>query len=245
MMKRREFMSMLGCAAAVWPLAARAQSGKKWRKVGVLHPGQAATANAPSLQLREGLNDSLWGRSALSWSFGLQTESCRLPALATDLVNDRVDMIVALTFTPCGGTRRRRRIFLLWRLLRPIRWPAEARKPCSSGRQRNGVFLDVRRFGAKCVELFRVYSTAFVVGVLGPTPGHCRSGQSICARGIGIEIFPFRGPGADIGGVFAVIAQIQGELVFSCLYSAERVADVAVRTNVPTISVFPVSGGVA
>ena len=95
-MKRREFITLLGSAAA-WPLAARAQpSAKVWR-VGVLSPGMSG--QSPGLQaFRQGLREVGYveGQNlAILWKFGEDSVD-RLTILAGEIVGSRVDVIFAI-----------------------------------------------------------------------------------------------------------------------------------------------------
>ena len=62
-MKRREFITLLGGAAAAWPLAARAQQGERMRRIGVLMP---YAADDPEVQAR--LAAFLQGLQQLGWT---------------------------------------------------------------------------------------------------------------------------------------------------------------------------------
>jgi putative ABC transport system substrate-binding protein len=64
-MKRREFITLLGGAAAAWPLAANAQQDKRIRRVGALMP---YGANDPQTQIRNAA--FLQGLQQLGWTVG-------------------------------------------------------------------------------------------------------------------------------------------------------------------------------
>src|SRR6266516_1863104 len=96
-MKRRAFITLLGGAAAAWPLAARAQQPERMRRVGVLLP---ATADDAEFQARvgaflQGLQQSGWSigrnvridtRWATANAADIRRHAAELAALAPDVI---------------------------------------------------------------------------------------------------------------------------------------------------------------
>ena len=98
-MRRREFIALLGGAAAVsafsWPIAARAQqSGKVWR-IGVLDTEPAALNAANIAAFRRGLRELGYveGKNLLIDYRSADGRNERFPELAQELVRDNVDLI--------------------------------------------------------------------------------------------------------------------------------------------------------
>ena len=99
-MKRRAFISLLGTAAAVWPLAGRAQQPAKLPTVGALVLGSTDPEQFWR-DFRQGLRELGYveGQNIRFEFRSAQGQVDRLPELAAELVRLKVDVIVTW-FTP-------------------------------------------------------------------------------------------------------------------------------------------------
>src|SRR5215471_15152106 len=94
-MQRRDFITLLGCTAATWSVAARAQqAGKVWR-IGSLSPGSGESDNLKAFMQR--LNDLGYvdGKNIQYERRVADGNLDRLPVLAAELVRTNVDVILA------------------------------------------------------------------------------------------------------------------------------------------------------
>jgi len=92
-MRRRAFITLIG-SAAVWPLGVRAQRSERLRRIGLL----VVEGLEPIGPFREALSELGYveGRNIQIVTRSAQGQESRLPQLATDLVRDHVDVIVAV-----------------------------------------------------------------------------------------------------------------------------------------------------
>ena len=102
-MRRRKFITLVGGAAAAWPVVARAQQGDRVRRIGVLMPYDE---NDPEPKRR--VSAFTQALTALGWTDGRNvrmdprsggTDINRFRALARELVSLKPDIILA-TSTP-------------------------------------------------------------------------------------------------------------------------------------------------
>src|SRR6476646_11196172 len=167
-MQRREFITLIGGAAAAWPLQVSAQQPKIAR-IGALYIG---TADAESFkkELREGLRELgyIEGQNIAFEFRSAEGMLDRLPELAADLVRLKVDVIVALYVPPSLAAKQATQDIPVVVIVGDPVETGIVPSLAHPGGNITGVSLMASALGGKSVELFRdMMPSARRVGVLG------------------------------------------------------------------------------
>jgi ABC-type uncharacterized transport system substrate-binding protein len=244
-MRRREFITLLGGAAAAWPLAARAQQSKVPR-LGALYIG---TADAQSFkkELREGLRELGYVEEQnIAFEFrSAEGKLDRLPELAAELVRLKVDVIVALYVPPSLAAKQAtREIPIVVIVGDPVETgivPSLARP----GGNITGVSLMASALHGKSVELFRdMLPSVRRVGVLGhatnPVFAQAMLDEVLLAGApTGTEIQPvvmIRGPDEAESAFTTFVRERADAVVVQGSLAVKPVTDMAIKYRMPAAS---------
>jgi putative ABC transport system substrate-binding protein len=257
-MNRREFITMLGGAAA-WPLAARAQQAGKVFRIGFLGLPTAGSLPKRPEAFRAGLRDLGYqeGRNIVIDYRWADSKYDRLPALFTELVDLRVDVIV------CHGTpgvMAAKRATTTIPIVMVTAGDAVASGLVASLARPGGNVTGMTYFNpelaAKQLELLKeAIPNLTEVGILlnsaNPNYEPNIPAMQHTAQSLKLELHQFgvRGPAEFEGAFAAMAARRVGALVViddtTLIANAPTVANLALRQRLPSIAWpdFAVAGG--
>ena len=250
-MRRRHFITLLGGAAAAWPLAARAQQ-PAMPVIGLLHPtSPEAFADNRLHGFRQGLKDTGYVEGenvAIDYRFA-DNQLDRLPSLAADLVRRGVAVIAATggppsAFAAKAATTTIPIVFVIGD--DPVRhgFVASLARP---GGNLTGINFFVVELAAKRLELLReLVPGAARVAVL-VDPANTTTAESTlkdveaAAHAIGLQIHALNATtNRDIDAAFATLVRERVDMLFvsaGSFFNDRRVQLVllATRHAIPTI----------
>ncbi|MGB3660355.1 MAG: ABC transporter substrate-binding protein, partial [Pseudolabrys sp.] len=154
-MRRRQFITLIGGAAAAWPLAAQSQQSKMAR-IGVLYIG-TADAESFTRELREGLRELGYadGQNIVFEFRSAEGKLDRLPELAAELVRLKVDVIVTLYVPPSLAAKQATQNIPIVVIVGDPVETGIVPSLAHPGGNITGVSLMASALAGKCVELFR------------------------------------------------------------------------------------------
>jgi putative tryptophan/tyrosine transport system substrate-binding protein len=257
MMKRREFIAMLGGATA-WPFATHAQQAARVPRIGFLRHGTAA-ANADRVEaLRAGLRQLGYveGKN-LAVEFRWAESVEQLPQFAAELVHMNVDVIFATSSTEVEAARQATRTI-------PIVFSAHA-DPVNIGHVASlprpggnitGLTMLMMDLAAKELEILKeAVPQATRIGVLWnpTTPSHPPAIEAVKGTGekLGVSLWmvPARTAEDFDGALASMVAERVGAFLVLgsplVLSDRARLAELAVKYRLPSMFALrePVEAG--
>jgi putative ABC transport system substrate-binding protein len=245
---RREFITLIGGAAAAWPVAARAQQARKVYRVGFLWDSPSVWPHALGA-FRQGLRDLGWieGQNIAIEYRWAEGRFERLAELAEELVRLKVDVIVAPTSIYTGVAKRATTTI-------PIVFASHA-DPIGSGHvdslarpggNATGFTVMMSETNAKSLELLKelIPRLSRVAVIWDPaTPSH-RPGLDaieVMGRALGLTLQPMAVRSAtEFDTAFSTIVQerADGVVILSTplfMGGARQLADLAMTHKLPTM----------
>jgi putative ABC transport system substrate-binding protein len=249
---RRDFITLLGGAAAAWPVAARAQQAAV-PVIGYL--GAAAETDVNRLRaFREGLGEAGFAegrnvRIEYRGAQGAQRSSARLSELASDLIRRQVSVIVADSPTTAATVKAVTSTIpiVFWSVVDPVQvgLVASLNRP---GANATGIISMGSEIGGKQLSLIHellpsVVRYALLLGSRGLViGGSLEKEMRSVAAGLGAQIEVLGvGTIGEIDGAFASLAQNRVEALFvgpgGAFFTDRRVqfATLATRYAIPAM----------
>ena len=235
-MNRREFISLLGGAAAAWPLGAGAQQ-RTMPVIGFLHPQSHDAFIEPLRGFRQGLKDAGYveGENVAIEYRWAENQLDRLPALAAELVRRKVAVIAAVggpasAFAAKGATSTIPIVFSIGD--DPVRLGLIASLARPGGNV-TGINFFITELAAKRLELLRaMVPTANRVAVL-VNPTEATNTQvtlkdvETAARAMGLQTSVLRASTSDeINSAFATFVHDRPDVIAvgtNAFFTARRV----------------------
>ena len=246
-MRRREFITLLGGAAAAWPLAAVAQQTDRVRHIGILLLGNAEAASLRT-ELRETLRKSGYveGQNLQFQVRSADGKLDSLPRLAAELVAAKVDVIVA-QFTPSALAAKQAttEIPIVFVAGDPV-GTGVVSSLARPGGNLTGLSILGAELQAKCVELLRdMLPSVRRIAALGyatdPFSKQFVDLIQLAGRTTNIEIDPImmlNGP-HEIDGAFEAIEQVHSDgVIVQGPFSTKQVADLALKHHLASATNF-------
>jgi putative tryptophan/tyrosine transport system substrate-binding protein len=245
-MKRRKFITLLGGAAAAWPLAARAQQPERVRRIGVLYIGTADEESFKK-ELREGLRQLGYTEGQnIAFEFrSAEGQLDRLPELAADLVRLKVDVIVALYVPPSLAAKQATTEIPIVVIVGDPVETGIVPSLAHPGGNITGVSLMASASHGKSVELFHdMLPSARRVGVLGhatnPVFAKAMLDEVLLAGGpTGMELQPVvmvQGPNEFESAFTTMVREQADAVVVQGSLAIKALTDMAIRFRLPTAS---------
>jgi putative tryptophan/tyrosine transport system substrate-binding protein len=248
-MKRREFITVLGGAAA-WPYAARAQQLKTAFQVGVLYPGLQAAMASRVAAIQSGL--SAGGLRAEQFEIlprATDGNPTKLAPMAADLIARKVDLICAQSSTAVRAVRALSDSIPIVAIdleSDPVEEGFIA-APALPGGNITGVFLDFPDFSKKWLEVLTeaVPQLATVAVLWDPAVGPYQLksvGTAAQALGLTLVVQEVRRSDEFEPAFLSIVQKGAGAVVMlpsTIIGSATKLlADYALKHRLPTITLF-------